>query len=70
MPISQEKIKKAMGCKTEAELIALAKAEGIDVTAEEAAKFFASLSEKKVNLDELENVSGGACVGNVCGVDC
>ena len=70
MNISQEQVRKAAGCKSEAELIAFAKAEGIDLTAEEAAKFFASLSEKKVNLSELESVNGGVCGGNVCGVDC
>lgn len=70
MKFSQDQIKKAMGCRSEAELIALAKAEGIDLTAEEAAKFFASLSEKQVNLNELESVNGGACAGNVCGLDC
>ena len=70
MNFSQEQIKKAMGCKSEAELIAFAKAEGVDLTAEEAAKFFASLSEKKVSLSDLERVNGGVCGGNICGVDC
>lgn len=70
MNFTQEQIKKAMGCKSEAELVALAKSEGIDLTEEEAGKFFASMSEKKINLNELEGVQGGACYGNVCGADC
>ena len=70
MQITQEQIRKAMGCKTKEELFALAKAEGIELTEEEADKFFSSISEKKVNLDELEDIKGGACYGNVCGLDC
>jgi len=68
--ITQEQMKKAAACKSVDELLALAKAEGIDLTKEEAEKFFASLSEKKIELDSLESVRGGLCEGNVCGVDC
>ena len=70
MNFSQEQIKKAMSCKSGEELLALAKSEGVALTKEEAEKFFQSLTDKKINLDELENVHGGACYGNVCGADC
>ena len=70
MNITQEQMKKAMGCKSVDELLALARAEGLNLTAEEAAKYFASLTDKNVDLNELEAVNGGACAGNLCGVDC
>ena len=70
MRFSQEQIRKAMGCKTRDELLALAKSENIDLTEEEADKFLASLADKDVDMKALENVRGGACFGNVCGVDC
>ena len=70
MKLTQEQIKKVMNCKTKEELLDLAKAEGVALTAEEAESFFTSISERKIDLEELESVSGGDCVGNVCGVDC
>ncbi len=70
MQITKEQIQKAMACKTAAELVALAKSENIELTEEEAARYISSMAEKKINLDELDDIRGGVCVGNVCGLDC
>ena len=58
-----ELIQKAKGVKTEHELLELAKAEGIDVTANEAKIYFAQLHPEDGELAdaELAGVSGGGC---------
>ena len=48
--ITKEMIEKAMECKTAGELIALAKAEGVEITKEEAEAYLAELGD--VELDE------------------
>ena len=60
-----ELIEKAKSAKTPEELMALAKENGIEMTAEEAQKIFAQLHSQSGELadDELDNVSGGACYG-------
>ena len=70
MNFNQEQIKKAMECKSAEELLALAKAEGVEMTAEEAQKYFETLSQQDINLDELDKVTGGFCQGNACGSNC
>ena len=70
MKFTQEQIKKAAGCKSVDELLALAKAEGIALAKEEAEKYFAALTSGDLNLDDLDAVTGGACVGQVCGSNC
>ena len=59
-----EMIKKAKGTKTAHELLELAKAEGINITVDEAATYFAQLNPKSSELsdNELDNVSGGGCI--------
>ncbi|MBQ0101210.1 MAG: bacteriocin [Firmicutes bacterium] len=54
MNFTKEQIEKAKEAKSAEELFALAKENGIEMTAEEAAKHYTKLSE-----DELNNVSGG-----------
>ena len=58
-----EIIEKAKGAKTAHELLELAKAEGITITVDEAATYFAQLNSEGVELSdaELYNVSGGGC---------
>ena len=58
-----EIIEKAKGTKSARELLELAKAEGIDITADEAATYFAQLNPESSELadDELDGVSGGGC---------
>lgn len=60
MKFSKELIEKAKGAKTAEELLEIAKREGVDLTAEEAAKVFADLHQSGELADEeLDNVTGG-----------
>ncbi len=68
MKFTKEQIAKAAACKSVDELLALAKAEGVELAREEAEKFFAQLSGSALNLDEIGAVAGG-CEGNVCGAN-
>ena len=68
MKFTKEQIVKAAACKSVDELIALAKSEGIELSKEDAEKYFAQLSGNKLNLDEIDAVAGG-CTGNVCGAN-
>ena len=58
--ITKEMLEKAMQCKTAEELIALAKAEGIEVTKAEAEAYLAELSDAESRCWH--------CLDN-CGVD-
>ena len=60
MNISKELIEKAIQAKTAEELIEMAKAENIELSAEEAAKAFAELNKTgELSDEELDNVAGG-----------
>ena len=60
MKFTKEQIEKAKTAKSVEELIALAKENGIEMTEEEAEKYFADLHrEGELADDELDNVSGG-----------
>ena len=60
MKYSKELIEKAKTAKTAEELLAMAKAENIEMTAEEAAKYFAELHKTgELSDEELDNVAGG-----------
>ena len=59
--ITSEQIMKAAQCKTADELIALAKAEKVAVTKEEAEAYLAELSEFELKDGELKRVAGGFC---------
>ena len=63
---SPELIEKARSAQSPEELLAMAKAENMELTAEEAAAYFAQLHSKTGELDddELENVSGGLYKGD------
>ena len=62
MNFTPEQITKAKAAKSAEELLALAKAEGVAITGEEAAKYFADLhKEGELSDDELAGVSGGGC---------
>ena len=69
--ITKEMLEKAMQCKTAEELIALAKAEGIEVTKAEAEAYLAELSDAELDDKVLKKVSGGGCWNCLddCGVD-
>ena len=61
MNFNAEMIEKAKAAKSAEELIALAKAGGVEMTADEAATYFAQLGSKSGELDDddLDNVAGG-----------
>ncbi len=60
MKFTKEQLEKAMACKSVEELLALAEAEGIALTREEAEKYLAQFGTRELSMDELEGVSGGA----------
>ena len=60
--LKPEMIEKAKVAKTAEELLEIAKANNIDMTADEAATYFAQLNSKSGELDDddLDAVAGGA----------
>ena len=73
MPVNKKEITKAqmlkaIKCKTADELLALAKAEGYDITKEEAEAYFAEISDAELDSEKLKNIAGGCwnCLAN-CG---
>ena len=67
--LTSEMIEKAKTAKSAEELLEIAKAGNVEMTAEEAATYFAQLNPKSGELDDddLDNVAGGACDGTVDG---
>ena len=60
MKFTDEILEKAKTAKSAEELLAMAKIENIEVSAEEAAKAFAELNKTgELSDDELDNVAGG-----------
>lgn len=60
MNFTNEQLTEAKAAKSAKELLALAKENGIELTEEEAAKYFAEFhKEGELSDDELDNVSGG-----------
>ena len=57
--LTKEMIEKAMQCKSADELMELAKAEGYDITKDEAEAYFVELSDVELDSEKLKNVSGG-----------
>ena len=64
--LTPEMIEKAKAAKSAEELLEIAKANGVDMTADEAATYFAQLNPKSGELgdDELDGVAGGACMSS------
>ena len=57
--ITKEMIEKAMQCKSAEELMALAKAEDIDITKEEAEAYIEELADFELGSGNLKTISGG-----------
>ena len=57
--LTKEQIAKAMSCETAEELMALTKAEGIELTKEEAEAYMAELEDFELDEATLKNVAGG-----------
>ena len=67
--ITNEQIMKAVQCRTADELMALAKAEGVDITREEAEAYLAELADVELDNNALNKVAGGDCY-HYCPPDC
>ena len=67
--ITNEQIMKAVQCRTADELMALAKAEGVDITREEAEAYLAELADVELDNNALGKVAGGDCY-HYCPPDC
>jgi hypothetical protein len=65
MPFTKEQIEKALTAKDSDELVALAQAEGISLTKDEADKYYEQLSGTELSADQIEDIAGG-CTGNAC----
>ncbi len=62
MNISKELLEKARTANSAEELLAMAKAENLNLTEEEASKAFAEFNKTgELSDEELDNVSGGGC---------
>ena len=59
--LTKEMIAKAAKCETADELIALAKAEGMEITKAEAESYLAELSDYELDSKALDKVAGGGC---------
>ena len=68
--ITKEMIEKAMECKTAEELIALAKAEGVEITKEEAEAYLEELADVELDSEKLKNVAGGGCYADCPSYTC
>ena len=58
--LTKQQLEKALECKTADELIALAKAEGYEITKEEADAYLAEMANLEMDSKDLEKVAGGA----------
>ena len=61
--ITKEMLGKALQCETVEDLLALAKAEGIELTKEEAEAYLDELSECELKDGELKHIAGGKAPG-------
>ena len=60
--LTKEMLEKAMKCQTADELIALAKAAGIDITKDEAEAYLAELENMELDSADLDKVAAGTRV--------
>ena len=65
MKFSNEMIEKAKQAKSAEELLEMAKEESIEMSAEQAAEYFATIhASGELSDEELDNVAGGGCGGS------
>ena len=62
--LTKEQLQKAMACENAEELMAAAKAEGIELTREEAEAYMAELSDSELDSETLKAVAGGSSAWN------
>ena len=61
--LTQEQLEKAMACKTADELMELAKAEGYELTRDEAEAYISEMADGELDLAQLDKVAGGGVWG-------
>ena len=61
MRLTAEQMERVASCQSAEELQALAKAEGYELTDEEAEAYFTELNDVHVSDDDLDAVAGGKC---------
>lgn len=59
--LTKDMVKKALRCKNANELLALAQAEGYEMTRDEAEAYMAELADFELDDENLKNVAGGGC---------
>ena len=64
--VTKEFTEKAMGCENADELMALAKAEGYEITKEEAEAFLAEMSDVELGDEVMEKAAGGVGCFKYC----
>ena len=67
--LTKEVIEKAMACETADELMALAKAKGIELTKDEAEAYIAEMEDCELDEAMLQKVAGGDNCYSVCEKD-
>ncbi len=67
--LTKEQIQKAMACESVEELMELAKAEGIELTKEEAEAYMAEMEDVELDSDTVKQVAGGLCYSVGLGAD-
>ena len=67
--LTKEQIQKAMACESVEELMELAKAEGVELTKEEAEAYLAEMEDVELDSDALKQVAGGLCYSAGLGAD-
>ena len=63
--ISREVLAEAMKCETPEDLVKLAKAQGVELTKEEAEAFLAEIEDVDLDSNELKKVAGGGHLRNL-----
>ena len=66
--LTKEQIQKAMECENAEELMALAKAEGYEMTKDEAEAYIAEIADFELDGEQLAKVAGGYCPTKCSGV--
>ena len=64
--LTREQLEKAMQCKTADELMKAAKAEGYDVTKDEAEAYMAEMADFELDDETLSKAAGGFCYMENC----
>lgn len=68
--VSKEVFSRALECKTVEDLLALCEKEGLQISQEDAEKFIAQAGDQELDLNTVNDVAGGFCVGAVSGTFC